>query len=98
MANRAMCCCTCPILSENDNTVMPDENIIPYPYKGQDLTGKRFNRITVLGFIGRSKSSTGTFLYHYKCKCDCGKEVMWLYSEKPDGGYICLGCGKTSKE
>ena len=29
---------------------------------------------------------------------DCGKEVLWLYSEKPVGSYVCIGCGKTSDE
>jgi hypothetical protein len=29
---------------------------------------------------------------------DCAKEVLWLYDEKPHGGYICLGCGRVSED
>jgi hypothetical protein len=36
-----------------------------------DLTGKKFNRLTVICLYPRKKS--GTF---WRCKCDCGKETI----------------------
>lgn len=37
----------------------------------QDLTGKKFNNLTVLGFSHRKEEK-----YFWKCKCDCGKETI----------------------
>ena len=34
----------------------------------EDLSGKKFNRLTIIGFDKRSGS-----LYYWKCRCDCGK-------------------------
>ena len=33
----------------------------------EDLTGKKFNRLTVLGFAGRQGKN-----YYWECQCDCG--------------------------
>ena len=33
----------------------------------EDLTGKKFNRLTVLGFAGRRGNN-----YYWECQCDCG--------------------------
>ena len=33
----------------------------------EDLTGKKFSRLTVLGFAGRRGNN-----YYWECQCDCG--------------------------
>lgn len=40
----------------------------------EDLTGKRFGRLTVLGF-DRVVPCKGGANYYWFCKCDCGKEI-----------------------
>lgn len=37
-----------------------------------DLTGKRFNRLTVLSFVKRDKYYNSYWL----CRCDCGNEII----------------------
>lgn len=39
-----------------------------------DLTGKKFGRITVIQYAGKSKCNH----IQWKCKCDCGKEIIVL--------------------
>src|SRR5574337_933162 len=39
----------------------------------EDLTGEKFGRLTVIGFIGVKKTPNGTRRYWYKVKCDCGE-------------------------
>ena len=52
-----------------------------------DLTGKKFNRLTVLEYVGKSK---------WLCRCDCGKEVIVR------GGLLVSGhtrsCGCLQRE
>jgi len=36
-----------------------------------DLTGQRFNRLTIISFVKMSAQHRAQWL----CKCDCGKEV-----------------------
>lgn len=88
-----MCCCTCPVLNNNQSRdlIMPDDTIIPYTFKGQDLTGKRFNRLIVLGFVGRTMGPTN-LRYWYKCKCDCGViKIIEAFKIKYGGSQSC-GC------
>lgn len=37
-----------------------------------DLTGQRFNRLTVIGFFGRNQSHKAS----WRCRCDCGAEIV----------------------
>jgi len=37
-----------------------------------DLSGRRFGRLTVVGFHGRSRSPSGNRRYKWVCRCDCG--------------------------
>lgn len=38
------------------------------PKRREDLTGKRFGRLVVLGFHGHNKGGQAIWV----CKCDCG--------------------------
>ena len=53
--------------------------------KMDDLTGKRFGRLTVIGFDRYEKSSHSA---RWVCKCDCGKKKSVLAS--------CLKAGQTT--
>lgn len=56
--------------------------------KLQDITGQRFSRLVVLERAGRAPSGHAT----WKCKCDCGNEVVvWGLSLKSGNTRSC-GC------
>ena len=48
-----------------------------------DLTGRRYGRLTVIGFVGSDKNGNA----RWQCRCDCGKEII----ARAD----CLKFGKT---
>lgn len=53
-----------------------------------DLYGKRFGRLTVMN---REKNSNNGHA-RWKCKCDCGKEVIVSSSDLRSGKQISCGC------
>ncbi|MDF2791603.1 MAG: hypothetical protein K0S80_4705 [Neobacillus sp.] len=56
--------------------------------KFEDLTGKKFNRLTIDKFIEMNKFGKSTWL----CKCDCGKEVVCVGSQIKTGYIKSCGC------
>lgn len=46
------------------------QSLTPYP-KITDLTGRRFTRLLVLGFLGKDSGRISLWL----CQCDCGKQI-----------------------
>lgn len=52
-----------------------------------DLTGRRFNRLTVIGFVPTPNPHS-----YWRCKCDCGKEVTVLGFCLTNGGTKSCGC------
>ena len=52
-----------------------------------DLTGKRFGRLTVLGYAGTGKQGT-----YWKCRCDCGKDTVVLSHSLRSGRTKSCGC------
>lgn len=57
----------------------------------QDLTGKRFNYLTVIEYIGRNNGRT-----MWKCKCDCGNEVNVDSNSLKSGNTTACGCRKQT--
>lgn len=57
----------------------------------EDLTGKKFGRLTVEVFAGRSRKG-GHFIW--KCICDCGKSKIVLGQSLRDGNTKSCGCLK----
>lgn len=53
-----------------------------------DLTGRRFGRLVVLGF-----SHSENRRRYWKCRCDCGNEVV-ISGKKLTGGVESCGCKK----
>jgi hypothetical protein len=54
----------------------------------QDLTGKRFNRLIVVQYIGQSKRGQSRWL----CLCDCGNEHEALGTHLKTGNIKSCGC------
>lgn len=62
---------------------------IQKPTLRNDLTGRRFGKVTVLERIGMRNGST-----YYKCKCDCGNEFETQQSNLLSGAATSCGCEK----
>lgn len=62
------------------------------PYNFDDLTGKIFNRLTVVERVYKANSKKT----YWKCKCSCGKETI-VESSKIKGGYT-KSCGCLNEE
>ncbi len=61
--------------------------------KFEDLTGKRFTRLTVISRAEGNKYGHTRWL----CKCDCGNEVIALAMDLKRGGRPSCGCLKSEK-
>jgi len=57
----------------------------------EDLTGKRFNRLTVIGKVKNTKCVT------WECKCDCGKTIYVTTQPLNSGHTKSCGCFKGDK-
>src|SRR5262245_34706055 len=53
---------------------MTDQKPIRLRASAQDLTGKRFGRLTVLSLAGKRRSPCGKSELVWHCRCDCGTE------------------------
>lgn len=54
----------------------------------KDLTGQRFCRLIAIEPCGKSKHGS----YFWKCKCDCGKEIVALSGNLVRGNTKSCGC------
>lgn len=61
--------------------------------KVKDLTGKRFHRLVVLGFSHKNKNRK----YFWKCKCDCGNELIIPSYNLVSGNTKSCGCLNKEK-
>ena len=59
----------------------------------QDLTGKRFGKLTVLGI---DESNTNNGLY-WRCLCDCGNIKLYKTTPLTKGKVISCGCENKKK-
>lgn len=53
----------------------------------EDLTGKKYGKLTVIKFIERKDTS-----YYWLCKCECGNEKIVTASNLKKGSYKRCGC------
>lgn len=56
-----------------------------------DLTGKRFGRLTVIEHLGRKNHAS-----FWRCKCDCGNEVNCYYGNLVRGTSTSCGCMRST--
>lgn len=59
----------------------------------KDLTGQKFERLTVIKYIGASKNQKSLFL----CLCDCGNEIIAIGGNLQSGTTKSCGCLKKDK-
>lgn len=58
----------------------------------KDLTGQRFGRLLVLEVAEPKKFPSGQSHTQFRCKCDCGKEVVVLSRNLLTGNTRSCGC------
>lgn len=66
----------------------------------KDYVGKRFGKLTVMEYGGREYRNTGrsrATINLWKCRCDCGREVMVPQSELQSGDSQSCGCLQKEK-
>lgn len=56
-----------------------------------DLTGQKFNKLTILEYIGKNTNKNHT----YSVVCDCGKKIIAEGSDVKTGKIKSCGCQKT---
>lgn len=54
----------------------------------EDEIGKKYNMLTILEYVGKNKDGRKLF----KCKCDCGKEVITQHRLIKNGNSKSCGC------
>ena len=61
----------------------------------KDYVGKRFGRLTVLEYAGKKRrvteNSAATITF-WKCRCDCGREIIAAQPELQNGDTQSCGC------
>jgi hypothetical protein len=62
----------------------------------KDRVGKKFNRLTIIGY--ETKESSGARISYAVCKCDCGNEITTKMSHVVDGVSKSCGCLKRELE
>ena len=67
---------------------MSDQSIIPFAKEVKDLRGHKYGMLTVLEYAGTDKKHRSL----WRCKCDCGNEVVALGSTMRLGHRKCCGC------
>lgn len=58
-----------------------------------DRTGQRYGRLTVLAFDSIKRGNSGHTYAYWKCRCDCGKEIV-INGSNLNGGTRSCGCLK----
>lgn len=58
----------------------------------EDLTGKKFGRLTVIQNAGYYVGKTGHRRSQYLCRCDCGKEITVRSDSLTTGNTRSCGC------
>ena len=58
-----------------------------------DLTGKKFGKLLVIENVGSNKYKKAM----WKCRCDCGEEVVVIGSNLIRGNSKSCGCNKHTK-
>jgi hypothetical protein len=72
-------------------TIVSDDlpPIVPIPSKHiKDLTGQRFGRLSVLGWVGKEKGKVSRWL----CQCDCGNRIVTFAHYMTTGDTSSCGC------
>jgi len=63
-----------------------------------DLTGKKFDRLTVLERVGTDVTPAGTVIPTWLCRCDCGSELVVRGNSLRTGNTRSCGCLRKEYE
>lgn len=77
---------------------MAYSHILPAPSHVKDFTGRRFHRLTVVGFVGfREKLNCGRIkrMAVWRCLCDCGKTADLQGTLIQSGRTKSCGCYRS---
>lgn len=61
------------------------------------MLGRRFGRLIVIEHVGSHESRCGHKERMWKCRCDCGKEIVASGRNLRAGRYVSCGCAKTEQ-
>jgi hypothetical protein len=59
----------------------------------KDLTGQKYNRVTFLEFVDRTKNGNS----RWKVRCDCGTEFIALATNVKCGNTSSCGCYRNEQ-
>lgn len=62
------------------------------PLRGEDLTGRRFGRLSVIAFVGIHSDPNGTSVKMWRCRCDCSVEVVVRQGKLKSGHSRSCSC------
>lgn len=62
------------------------------PHDPSKYIGKRYGRLTIIGFDHTVYIDIKHRLHYYKCKCDCGNEIITSFKSLSDGSTLSCGC------
>ena len=65
----------------------------PTHYRFEDLTDRRFHRLTVQRFLGKRKKR-----YVWECLCVCGRKTVVCTADLKSGEVKSCGCAKESRK
>ena len=65
-------------------------------FQKNDIIGKRFGKLTVLELAEKDNTLASRCL-RYKCKCDCGKEIITNSGSLRSGHTTSCGCNRKGK-
>lgn len=74
---------------------MAKEILTSAPIRGQDLTGKRFGKLSVIGFSHKTKEETGKIRLFWRCLCDCGNPSVSRGDQMKAGRALSCGCSQS---
>ncbi len=64
--------------------------------KARDMIGNRYGRLTVAEFASRIERS-GSMFKQWRCRCDCGNEVVAVTGALTSGNTKSCGCQKADR-
>lgn len=62
------------------------------PLRGEDLTGRRFGKLVVVGFAGVARKPNGHTRKMWSCRCDCGEGATSAGEDMKSGHTTSCGC------
>lgn len=62
-----------------------------------DMIGRRYEKLLVVEYAGTHQTPSGYNTHMWRCKCDCGKEVVASGKNLRANRYVSCGCSKAER-